>query len=210
MPIPLKDKLALFLLKNGLNNRDFALKIGMAEASISKMVNGQYKISDKTIEKICQAYYILRADFDRIGENDYAIIAPRGNVKVLELSAAANPTWSESQMLEVVTAEMLLPSLPSGHEYYAITIRGDSMHPTYSDRDMIVVEPMLGMEFEQDKVYLALTKQGLVLKRLRIDRSTPKLDTVILSSDNSFYKDERVHLSHFIRIFKIHKRISDV
>jgi phage repressor protein C with HTH and peptisase S24 domain len=210
MNLTKNEKVAFFIAKNNFTNREFGKKIKVSDSTVTRMRKGEYPITDKTLDRMLEAYDMTRAEFDDLGENEYIFRPKVTNVKVLELSAAANPTWSESQMLEVVTAEMLLPSLPSGHEYYAITIRGDSMHPTYSDRDMVVVEPLQGMEFEQDKVYLVLTKQGLVLKRLRIDRSTPKLDTVILSSDNSFYKDERVHLSHFIRIFKIHKRISDV
>jgi len=94
-----------------------------------------------------------------------------------------------------------LPFLNRG-TYYAFSVMGDSMYPTYTNGDIVVTIPVKSAaEIRPKEPYvIASHSDGLVLKRLRPSK---KDDCIEFISDNKFYDPYDVPKTDFKDVFKV-------
>ena len=131
-------------LRYALNVRDMrpsvlSYKIKLSEATISHYLAGHYEPKAKRVEEIANALHVSYAwlsGYDvPMNETDETV----GGVKIPVLGkvAAGIPITAIRDILdyEEISPEMI----KDGSEYFALSIRGDSMEPKISEGDVVIV-----------------------------------------------------------------------
>lgn len=123
------------------------------------------------------------ANADELGKN--YVLVPRFDVKA---SAGGGSLIHSEQVVDhlVFKLEWVNRALGVSPKHLAlISVKGDSMEPTLSDGDLVLIDTSAG-NIENNAIYVLQYNGTLLVKRIQ-----KKLDgSVLIISDNSMYKQE--------------------
>ena len=113
-------------------------------------------------------------------------------IPLIPLDAMAGALTYEQTVLEYECERYIVPAFKGAD--FLITIKGDSMLPTYKSGDMVACKriPMTDYFFQWNKAYIVDTDQGALIKRIK---PAPNKKNVFLISDNNNYDPIELPLS---------------
>lgn len=90
----------------------------------------------------------------------------------------------------------------SGRGYVCINVTGDSMYPTLSDKDILVMQPLTSaLDIQTGYIHTILQADtGYVKRVFRLSSDDSMLE---LRPDNPQYPVERIHLSSVSQVFRV-------
>lgn len=105
-------------------------------------------------------------------------------IPLIPFDAMAGALTSEQTVLDYECEHYIVPAFKGAD--FLITVKGDSMHPTYRSGDMVACKrvPMSDCFFQWNKAYVVDTDQGALIKRIK---KASEKETLLLVSDNSCY-----------------------
>lgn len=196
-----RKKLAALMRRNMHNANRLSELCNVSQPTISRFLNGSHKEPRReTMERICEVYGLTYADFLTLEiDDEYTNI--KSIAKKNEAAAfydvpqlAAIASMGEGSSLDY-DAGLVIKTMPLAREWLDITLHaqpenlrfitgaGDSMSPTFSNGDILLVD-VSKRHPDIDGVYVISAHNRLFVKRLR-QRLNGKFE---VSSDNPTVK----------------------
>lgn len=123
------------IIDSNLSISMISIKSGVSRQHIYKIMNGEKNISTSTLEKICAAINISPAALyqGQIEKVEKKAI----KIPVLGTIPAGIPIEAIDDILDY---EEISEEMASKGEYFALKVRGDSMHPIINDGDVVIIK----------------------------------------------------------------------
>jgi len=126
------------------------------------------------------------------------MLTTTGNVAMLDIRAAAG-MLGDTDISGNIIGYFSIPHLRG--QYYALTVDGDSMVPSFHDGDIVVVQQCTWEQFASDKVYVIDVPGSVpILKRVRRLLADMSLE---LYSDNPAIKAQVVEEKHIKALYRV-------
>lgn len=188
------DRIKGLIEASGLSIRELARRIDVSNVSLSQWASGKYKPSDEGLEALCSYFsvppaYILYGDGNAPGAQTLQLSNDTVAVPLLDVSAScgfgedfANSVFALIRFVRV-SYEFIRRYCSSANvrSLQLVTVSGDSMVPTLSDGDAVLVD-VSQKEPTSDGIYAVLMNNRIFVKRLQ---NLP--DGINLISDNPVY-----------------------
>lgn len=102
---------------------------------------------------------------------------------------------------------LMIPGLQSHREYLCIRTEGDSMAPTFLDKDLIIISLVTDLtKIRENYVCVVLTRDSGYLKRVTFKQTgNPRL---VLRSDNPGYSTFELPIEEVVNVYYVHMRIT--
>jgi phage repressor protein C with HTH and peptisase S24 domain len=101
-----------------------------------------------------------------------------------------------------------LPWLGKGI-FYIFKVRGDSMYPTLTNGDSVLAKQVLDFQLlRRNEVYVLVSKEGMIIKRLKSVSHTDKLLTYTSDNEEEYPATETMPLNGVMGIFEVIEYIS--
>lgn len=200
----LRDRLISVAGNNGLSVREFEQKAGLNRGNISNMTGA---IGSDKLSKIIDAFPEVDLHWLVTGkeESRNGTIRPypkdgQAQVAAAHLSEEGIPlipleavagfcAGNSAQILENECEKYVVPSFRGAD--FMIPVKGSSMYPKYSSGDIVACKCLpLDTFFQWNKVYVADTEQGVVIKRVMPGADD---DHIKLVSENERYPPFEIH-----------------
>ena len=186
------------------NEAGVAQKLGYTKSSLSQILNGKVPISEKFIEKLCQADEAINKVWIMSGEGtifkaykkakdvvaeseiDYTKEHTSPVPLVTQKAAAGFGSADFSISDRDVKAYYIIPKFKHLNVDFMIEITGSSMYPKYNSGDVVACTILRESSFIQwNKCHALATKeQGILIKRIK---ETEDKKGIIVLSDNKDY-----------------------
>ena len=185
----------LLTYKKFTKNKELAIFLGITPVKIGNWNKRNYA-----------DIYLIKEKLPEIDAN--WLMNPQGPVKVIPKTPEAGiplisldsiSSFDKSKISEKNYTEMIYVSEfeEIGVEF-AITNKGDTMHPNYKGGDKLGCAKVDSKSFRQwNRVYVLDTKQGVIIKRVQ---KGSKDNTILCVSDNSKYEPFLMPLEDIISI----------
>ncbi|MBA3707071.1 MAG: LexA family transcriptional regulator [Bacteroidetes bacterium] len=192
MKTPIENIEVIRRAKN-LSREDVAKKLGVNLSAYGKIERGESKL---TLERLYELATIFRMQPEEILIYNKS---KKGNVTYVPIEAQAGFLTGHSQeYLECKTYH--LPFI-EGKDLYMIDAIGDSMYPTISPGDHIVIEHIEDPKtLQYGRAYVLVAKEGCVIKRIHSHESPKKF---MLKSDNLTYEPYEISKDDIISIWLV-------
>lgn len=192
MELPIENIELIRKAKN-ISREDVSKKLGINLSAYGKIERGESKL---TVERLYELATIFHMEAEEILMYNKS---KKGNVTYVPIEAQAGFLTGHSQeYLEYKTYN--LPFI-EGKSLYMIDATGDSMYPTISPGDHIVIEPVEDPKILQyGRAYVIVAKDGCVIKRVHSHESPKK---IILKSDNQTYEPYEIDKNDIISIWLV-------
>lgn len=184
---------------------DFAKKIGISTSLMNEVSKGRSNIGITAIQNTVNNFNQINLEWlikgkGRITEdfkipelnydpNEEFAIKTRG-IPLIPMDAFAGVGFNLEHLvlLDQIEERYVIPLFSSQDVDFLITVRGNSMYPTFNSGDVVGCRLITERIFLQwNKIHVIYSKsQGVLIKRLR--KSTSQ-DDIICRSDNSDYED---------------------
>jgi len=134
---------------------------------------------------------------------------PNEGLPLIPIKAVAGVLQSGEHgyaIMEYECERYIIPLLERMGAQFYIEVRGDSMMPTYKPGDILGYRavPLNDIFFQWNKVYLCVTKQEPLLKRVKKGSDN---DHIMLVSDNDFYEPFEIHRTQLLAVAIVVGRI---
>lgn len=187
-----KDRLEQLLIRRNVSQRQLAITIGVSPQSVQQWIKGSTKPGGERLEAVAEFFdvtpsYLLFGD-DTASVDDFdeeTISIPVLNVRgSCGVNQAITDTVEMVKLLRVAKKWLIEKvGMVNFTKLHIITAVGDSMAPTFSDGDFVIVDTSK-TEVIGDGVYAVQAGGGIFIKRVQ-----RKLDgSVTLLSDNERYQ----------------------
>ncbi len=193
----IKDILADMMEMAGDNAYSLSDKSGVPQPTINRILTGTHgDPRSKTVKALAKAYGVtesqLRGESAQPSVEKRAISVAGNAISVQVFDAEAsmgtgkaqpeNDTVVGSIQLNPAWVKQRLPSISSPANLAVLTAYGDSMEPTFSDGDMLLVDRGV-LEVRLDAVYVLAFNHELFIKRIQRRMN----GDVVIKSDNPLY-----------------------
>lgn len=176
------------LYERDVSAAEMSRALRISKSTISGWMNGARVPRGKYIDMVCDFLHVSRSE---LVEEQSLIKDPEEPIKVKVYGRVA--AGIPMSMIEDITGEEEIPASMGrgGKEYFALTIRGDSMSPRMQEGDIVIVRKQPDAE-SGDVVIVTVNSEDATCKRLR------KLDNGIMLIPNNhnyepmFYTNEQV------------------
>ena len=186
-----KDRLNMLLEHKNVSQRQLALAIGISPQSVQQWAKGLAKPSSDRVESVAE-FFDVTPSYLMFGEEvaGQELDDDTVSIPVLNVRGSCGINHAITDMVEMVkllrVAKKWLVEkvgMVNFKKLHIITAVGDSMSPTFSDGDFVIVDTSK-TEVIGDGVYAVRAGGGIFIKRVQ-----RKLDGgVTLLSDNEKYK----------------------
>lgn len=176
--------------ENKLTQKELADQIGAKHNSVSDWERGYAMPDPDTIVLICEALNVSSAYLlpSRREMSSSSVSLPTGLKRISEITpqhirligevAAGEPILAEEDYEAYIDVDTPIKA------DYALTVRGDSMEPTYLDGDVIYIRKR--PDVDDGQIAVVLVDDSATLKHVYHDK-----DGVVLTSDNPKYPPMR-------------------
>ena len=202
---------------------DIAKKLGTYNHVINSILKAKRNITVDQLNKLFEIYSI-NANF-LFGLSDEMITGlgdlltqpfsnrvsgGRANIQLVTHKALAGNLMASQEYQDEVLSSFSVPGL-EGSNLFAIEIEGNSMFPTITNGDVVVCEQLeRGESLKANSVYVIVTKDGVVAKRIQQNKENNNLTSLSLISDNSgTYKPYDVDIDEVVKILKVKCRLTN-
>ena len=202
---------------------DIAKKLGTYNHVINSILKAKRNITVDQLNKLFEIYSI-NANF-LFGISDEMIAGygdlltqpfsnrvngGRANIQLVTHKALAGNLMASQEYEDEVLSSFSVPGL-EGSNLFAIEIEGNSMFPTITNGDVVVCEQLeRGESLKANSVYVIVTKDGVVAKRIQQNKENNVIASLSLISDNSgTYKPYDVDIDEVVKILKVKCRLTN-
>lgn len=186
------QRIQALIRQSGLSQRALAARMGVSSSSLSQWAAGRFRPSDEAIAALCEFFSVTPA-WLLYGDGN----APEGQsivmsdtVAIPQLDVSGSCGFGDAVDEFVSLVRMIRVSLSflriycpgaNNHSLHIITCRGDSMEPTLSDGDTVIVD-VSQKNPTTDGVYAVVLNGSVFVKRLQFLKNGYRL-----LSDNKHY-----------------------
>jgi phage repressor protein C with HTH and peptisase S24 domain len=202
---------------------DIAKKLGTYNHVINSILKAKRNITVDQLNKLFEIYSV-NANF-LFGISDEMIAGygdlmsqpfssrtsgGRANIQLVTHKALAGNLMASQEYEDEVLSSFSVPGL-EGSNLFAIEIEGNSMFPTITNGDVVVCEQLeRGESLKANSVYVIVTKDGVVAKRIQQNKENNSIASLSLISDNSnTYKPYDVDIDEVVKILKVKCRLTN-
>ena len=188
----LAQRIQALIRDSGLSQRALAARIGVSSSSLSQWASGRFRPSDEAIAALCEFFSVTPA-WLLYGDGN----APEGQsivmsdtVAIPQLDVSGSCGFGDTVEEFVSLVRMIRVSLSflriycpgaNNHALHIIPCRGDSMEPTLSDGDTVIVDASQTRPTSEG-VYAVVLNGCVFVKRIQFLQ-----DSYRLLSDNKRY-----------------------
>jgi phage repressor protein C with HTH and peptisase S24 domain len=209
------------------SSRQFAQALDFLPQSLNEILKCRRDVTIDLLHKSILKYR-FNPEYLFAGEGKMVLDdTPKNNVKVLCIvtdqqnnerityvpvpAQAGYPQMNEEPTFIHDLPTFSLPDLKyQSGTYRAFDVSGDSMEPTLFEGDKVVCSFFEQNNWENNikntYIYVVVTQNNIFLKRLSYHKDKP--NTIILTSDNSYYDPFPLHLSEIKEMWYVRTRIS--
>ena len=186
------ERISALVKASGLSQRELARRLGTTHVTVSNWVKGSSEPSEDGLEKLCEFFsvtpaYIMYGDGNApVGQTiitDDVVSIPMINAEVSCGSGFLNSQELILIRFIRVSIELIRRYCPTANlrALQIMTAFGDSMEPTLSEGDSVIVD-VSEKTIRRDGMYVLRIGDSLFVKRIQV---TPK--GLRLISDNPLY-----------------------
>lgn len=181
----------------GISSAELARRVGVSRGAVSQWENGQVKgLSGENLVKVADE---LRLQINALthGRSDRERVQgwPGITIDVFDVPASAGPGRVVEAHEQIIGSLSLsrewvrghLPSLTAHNNLAVISAFGDSMAPTFSDGDILLVDRGV-RDAKMDAVFVIGRGDELLVKRIQRRLS----GDLVIRSDNPLFESETV------------------
>lgn len=212
-------RIAQLIEANMESKTSFAKRVGVDFSNFAKMMNGETRITDKTMEKI-SASEGVRFRWLKFGEEPQkeerdTTLATETNQKPTKTNEVGKkiPVFGELPVSGGFIEQTFDLSLqePTGYldiaqcrgAEFCFPVIGCSMRPTINEGDYIGVKRICSYETTSpDRVYMLVTRddERMIKRILDFD---PEEGSVVLGSDNPAYPPRTIRADNIVHVYKV-------
>lgn len=205
---------------------DFAKKIGVRPSTLTEVIKKRTKaISSNILVKTIDRFGTLNANWLFYGiesmlrelPNEPAIVTVdqqgRKNIAYVNTKARAGYLSGYADPEYIGGLPMAyLPQLPREKDYRMFEVSGDSMWPTFNDKDTVICQYLSRSNVKDNQLCVVVSTEGILIKR--IFNRIKEEQQLILKSDNQEmngeYPDILVPAQDVKEIWQVVKRVGDI
>lgn len=190
---PPLENIELIRKAKNLSREDVADKLKLSENNYGKIERGEIGL---TLDRLYELAAIFKVQPEEILTYNRS---RKGNVTYVPIEAQAGFLAGHTQ--EYVEHKTYHLPFIEGKDLYMIDATGDSMYPTISPGDHIVIEQVENLKMIQfGRAYVLVAKDGCVIKRIHSHDSPKKY---ILKSDNLTYEPYEIDKNEIISVWLV-------
>lgn len=200
---PIKQRILQYISELGISKREFYQQTGISRGTLE----GVAGITEDTMAKFIARYPNVNPEWllSGIGNSnkeeqkkdvDAIKIATINKstigIPLIPIDAMAGAFTAEQTVMDYDCERYIIPAFKGAD--FLITVKGYSMHPTYSNGDIVACKRVYlsDMFFQWNKVYVLDTNQGALIKRIK---PCEEEGYITLISDNEDYDPIKLHKS---------------
>ena len=202
---------------------DIAKKLGTYNHVINSILKAKRNITVDQLNKLFEIYSVnanflfgisdeMIAGYGDLMSQPFSsrVNGGRANIQLVTHKALAGNLMASQEYEDEVLSSFSVPGL-EGSNLFAIEIEGNSMFPTITNGDVVVCEQLeRGESLKANSVYVIVTKDGVVAKRIQQNKQNNSLASLSLISDNSStYKPYDVDIDEVVKILKVKCRLTN-
>lgn len=154
--------------ERGITQIQLSRILGVAQNTVSNWENGNRQPDNDTLRKLAD-YFNASTDYI-LGRDDAELVPPILDRAVVDINVYGRiPAGVPVEAIEEIIDTEQIPAamLAGGHEYFALSVRGDSMYPVYLDGDIVIVRKQETCETGDDCV-VYINGYDATLKRVKL------------------------------------------
>ena len=184
-----------------LNDNQVTVQCGLAVGLIGQARKGKSDLGKKTIDKILTVYQDLNRIWLLTGEGDM-LGTSKPTTSGIPYYKDIPVSAGKTELQDGESNEIAIGSINIGGitGKYAFPVIGCSMEPVIHAGDIIVVDEVNRWDrIDPDKIYLIITKDDRMIKRLEIDDE----DTQKIWCISNNYKRFSINKSEILKLFRV-------
>ena len=153
-------------LRGAMSQRKFAEMIGIEQATLSRIENGEMDLFSPHLFKIAKGLKI--APQTLLGEKSTVVLAEIGDKRLPLLAASQVLVWPEISPVQIgeEMQKHVLTDVDYSDTAFALTIRGSSMEPDFREGDIVIADPAAKLE-PGDLVVAVAGEEEVVFRKYR-------------------------------------------
>lgn len=205
----LVDRIRSIRKGRNLTQAKLAEKLGVTQSIVSLIESQKSSVSINFLVKMSD-HFDVSLDWLVHGTNVYERYGSSDMMPMVEGAAHADYIHKHKDKKFLQTLQLYkIPGFEKG-SFRVFEVKGDSMIPTISDEDKLVVSEVSDHEhIVEGKIYVLVLKKDIVVKRLYFKPSSNgDKDTYILRSDNTAYEEMEINPETVMEIWKVEAKIT--
>lgn len=208
---------------------DIAAQLGTYNHVINSILKGKRNITLDQMNKLIEVYGInanfLFGGSQQMFEGEETIQIPlaekifegQKNIALVNVQAMAGTSlgaqqsdYDEASQENIEVQKFSIPGLEG--DLTAIEISGDSMLPNITNGDIVICEKVESGPFgsiKDNSVYVIVTEDSVVTKRVQNIKQGHQTTGLRLISDNQIYPPYEVEIQEVIALYKVKHRITN-
>lgn len=208
---------------------DIAAQLGTYNHVINSILKGKRNITLDQMNKLIEVYGVnanfLFGGTQQMFEGEGAIQIPlaekifegQKNIALVNVQAMAGTSlgaqqsdYDEANQEKIEVQKFSIPGLEG--DLTAIEISGDSMLPNITNGDIVICEKVESGPFgsiKDNSVYVIVTEDSVVTKRVQNIKQGNQTTGLRLISDNQIYPPYEVEIQEVIALYRVKHRITN-
>ena len=163
-----------------VNQSLLAEALGITRQTVSNRIKNESQVTVSELQRIEDYFGIICLDDSQIEQGEVIYVNYYSDV----FASCGNGTILFSdERIKVPIPITLISGFSNQKSYSMINASGNSMSPTISDGDRLLVEHWNGEQIQDNRIYVFCFNQEFFIKRL-----SKNLDEIIIKSDNPEYR----------------------
>lgn len=162
------NRISLLRKRAGMSQAELGRIIGVAQNTVSAWEKCVREPDNDTLRKLAD-YFGVTVDCI-LGREEGELVPPMMDRAVVDVNVYGRiPAGVPVEAIEEIIDTEQIPAamLAGGHEYFALSVRGDSMYPVYLDGDIVIIKKQETCETGDDCV-VYINGYDATLKRVKL------------------------------------------
>jgi len=159
-----------------LTQEELASKLNLTKQYVSNVEKGTKKLNKEKLAMIKKIYEAADMPLeDKMVSIDYY-------PETFAICINGSYVLSDNKHIRTISAA-LLPRYSTGYKYSVCVARGNSMHPTIKNGNLVIVRHYENEQISDNDLYIFCYKDEIFIKRL-----TKNINMLVIDSDNPAYE----------------------
>lgn len=163
-----------------VNQSLLAEALGITRQTVSNRIRNESQVTVSELRRIEEFFNITL--FNETDDNNAEVVYIDYYTDVFASCGDGNILFSDEKV-RIPVPTTLINGFTNQKTYSLINASGNSMTPTISDGDRLIVEHWNGEQIQDNRIYVFCFNQEFFIKRL-----SKNLDEIIIKSDNPEYR----------------------